>query len=114
MARYVVKNVVAAGPASECGVTLSYTIGVSRPVSLQIQTFGTGKISEPEIRERVKRAFDFRLAAILRDLNLRYLPGLSPEGFYQKPAAYGHMGGVDLEVPWEKTDKAEQLCLEKA
>lgn len=112
-ARYAAKNVVAAGLASECEVTLSYSIGVSRPVSLQIQTFGTGKISDVEIRERVKRVFDFRLAAILRDLNLRYLPGLSPEGFYQKLAAYGHMGRMDLEVPWERTDKAEQLRTER-
>lgn len=113
-ARYAAKNVVAAGLASECEVTLSYSIGISRPVSLQIETFGTGKISETEIRERVKNAFDFRLAAILRDLNLRYLPGLSTDGFYQKLAAYGHMGRMDVEVPWEKTDKAEQLQLEKA
>jgi S-adenosylmethionine synthetase len=112
-ARYVAKNVVAAGLASDCEVTLSYSIGVSRPVSLQIQSFGTGKISDLEIRERVKKIFDFRLAAILRDLNLRYLPGLSPEGFYQKLAAYGHMGRMDLEVPWERTDKAEQLRAEK-
>jgi S-adenosylmethionine synthetase len=112
-ARYAAKNVVAAGLASECEVTLSYSTGISRPVSLQIETFGTGKISETEIRERVKKAFDFRLAAILRDLNLRYLPGLSTDGFYQKLAAYGHMGRMDVEVPWEKTDKAEQLRSDK-
>ncbi|MBN1101877.1 MAG: methionine adenosyltransferase [Deltaproteobacteria bacterium] len=109
-ARYAAKNVVAAGLAGECEITLSYSLGLSRPVSLQVETFGTGKASEGEIREMVKKHFDFRLAAILRDLNLRHLPAMNPEGFYQKLAAYGHFGRMDMELPWEKTDKAELLA----
>jgi S-adenosylmethionine synthetase len=108
-ARHAAKNVVAAGLASECEVTLSYSIGITRPVSLQVETFGTGKILDSEIRERIKKAFDFRLAAILRDFNLRHLPKLNPDGFYQKLAANGHFGRMDMDLPWEKTDRVDLL-----
>ena len=108
-ARYAAKNVVAAGLASECEITLSYSIGITRPVSLQVVTYGTGKVPDTEIREMVKNNFDFRLAAILRDFNLRNLPALNAGGFYQKLAAYGHFGRTDMELPWERTDKVQAL-----
>ena len=109
VARYAAKNVVAAGLASECEITLSYSLGITRPVSLHVETFGTGNLPDMEIRERVKKHFDFRLAAILRDFKLRHLPAEHPEGFYAKLAAYGHFGRMDMDLPWEKTDKAELL-----
>ncbi|MFP4120405.1 methionine adenosyltransferase [Coleofasciculus sp.] len=108
-ARYAAKNVVAANLADECEVQLSYTIGLSRPVSVEVETFGTGKVDEQEIIARLKDNFDFRLAGIIRHFNLRFLPSLTKGGFYQKLAAYGHVGRMDLELPWEKTDKAEVL-----
>ena len=108
-ARYAAKNVVAANLADECEVQLSYTIGLSRPVSVEVETFGTGKVDEQEIIARIKDNFDFRLAGIIRHFNLRFLPSLTKGGFYQKLAAYGHVGRMDLELPWEKTDKAEFL-----
>jgi S-adenosylmethionine synthetase len=108
-ARYAAKNVVAANLADECEVQLSYTIGLSRPVSVEVETFGTGKVDEQEIIARLKDNFDFRLAGIIRQFNLRFLPSLTKGGFYQKLAAYGHVGRIDLELPWEKTDKAEVL-----
>jgi S-adenosylmethionine synthetase len=108
-ARYAAKNVVAANLADECEVQLSYTIGLSRPVSVEVETFGTGKVDEQEIIARLKDNFDFRLAGIIRHFNLRFLPSLTKGGFYQKLAAYGHVGRIDLELPWEKTDKAEVL-----
>ncbi|MEQ8976029.1 MAG: methionine adenosyltransferase [Coleofasciculus sp. C1-SOL-03] len=108
-ARYAAKNVVAANLADECEVQLSYTIGLSRPVSVEVETFGTGKVDEQEIIARLKDNFDFRLAGIIRHFNLRFLPSLTKGGFYQKLAAYGHVGRMDLELPWEKTDKAEFL-----
>ncbi|MEW6664943.1 MAG: methionine adenosyltransferase [Thermodesulfobacteriota bacterium] len=108
-ARHAAKNVVAAGLAAECEVTLSYSIGLTRPVSFQVETFGTGKVPEAEIRAGIEKHFDFRLAAILRNFNLRHLPSLHPTGFYQNLAARGHFGRADLELPWEKTDKADSL-----
>jgi len=104
-ARYAAKNVVAANLADECEVQLSYSIGLARPVSIQVETFGTGKISDEEITTLLEKYFDFRLAGIIKQFNLRYLPSLSKGGFYRKLAAYGHMGKVDMELPWEKTDK---------
>lgn len=106
-ARYAAKNVVAAGIAEECEVQLSYSIGLSRPVSIQVETFGTGKLAEDKIATILEQHFDFRLAGIIREFNLRYLPSMVAGGFYQKLAAYGHMGRTDLEVPWEKTDKLD-------
>ncbi len=101
-ARYVAKNIVAAGLADKCEIELAYAIGVARPVSVLVETFGTSKVSEEKIEELVAKHFDLRPAAIIRDLGLR-------RPLYRQVAAYGHMGRVDLDVPWEKTDKAELL-----
>ncbi len=101
-ARYIAKNVVAAGLAKKCEVQLAYAIGVAKPVSVMIDTFGTGVISEEEIANRVNKVFDMRPAAIIKQLGLR-----AP--IYKQLAAYGHMGREDLGVAWEKTDKAELL-----
>ncbi|MCM0594181.1 MAG: methionine adenosyltransferase [Gloeotrichia echinulata IR180] len=108
-ARYAAKNVVAAQIADECEVQLSYSIGLSRPVSIQVETFGTGKISDEEITTVLEKHFDFRLAGIIKQFNLRYLPSLANGGFYRKLAAYGHVGRMDLELPWEKVDKVAIL-----
>ena len=101
-ARYVAKNVVAAGLASRCEVQLAYAIGVAHPVSIMVNTFGTGKVSDEQLAEAVRKVFDLRPAAIIRDLDLR-------KPIYRKLAAYGHMGREDLGVAWEKTDRAMQL-----
>lgn len=101
-ARYVAKNVVAAGLASRCEVQLAYAIGVAHPVSVMINTFGTGKVSDEQLAEAVRKVFDLRPAALIRDLDLR-------KPIYRKLAAYGHMGREDLGVAWEKTDRAMQL-----
>ena len=108
-ARYAAKNVVAAGLARECEVQLSYTIGLAHPVSLCVETFGTGVIGDEEIARLLGQFFDFRLLGILQRFGLRYLPAQVQGGFYQKLAAYGHMGRTDLETPWERTDMAELL-----
>ena len=107
--RYAAKNVVAAGLARECEIQLSYSIGVPAPVSVRARTFGTGKMADKELGERVAQVFDFRVGAIVRDLELRKLPARNPLGFYQRLAAYGQMGRVDLDAPWERTDKVEAL-----
>ncbi|WP_028307419.1 methionine adenosyltransferase [Desulfitibacter alkalitolerans] len=101
-ARYVAKNIVAAGLANRCEIQLAYAIGVAQPVSIMIETFGTGKIADEKIAQLVKENFDLRPAAIIRDLKLR-------KPIYRNLAAYGHMGRVDLNVKWEDTDKAEAL-----
>ncbi len=101
-ARYVAKNVVAAGLAARCEVQLAYAIGVAKPVSVLVETFGTGKIDDEKIAQMIKNHFDLRPAAIIRALNLR-------RPIYRKTAAYGHFGREDEEFTWEKTDKAEQL-----
>lgn len=101
-ARYIAKNIVAAGIASRCEVQLAYAIGVAKPVSIMVDTFGTSKYSNSEIASAVKKVFDCRPAAIIEELNLRntkFLP----------TAAYGHMGRTDLNVKWEDTDKVEEL-----
>jgi S-adenosylmethionine synthetase len=108
-ARHVAKNVVAAGLARECEVQLSYAIGLARPVSVLVRTFGTGQVDDEELIRRVTRAWDLRPAAIVRDLGLRNLPRLHAEGFYRRLAAYGHVGRVDLDLPWERTDRTELL-----
>ena len=105
-ARYAAKNVVAAGLADECEVMLSYSIGLSRPVSIQVETFETGKMPDKEIASRIERHFDFRLAGIIRQFNLRHLPSTNKGGFYRKLSAYGHVGRMDIGLPWEVTDKA--------
>jgi S-adenosylmethionine synthetase len=101
-ARYAAKNVVAAGLAKKCEIQIAYAIGVAKPVSILVDTFGTGKISDEAIAELVKKTFDFRPAAIIRDLNLR-------RPIYKQTAAYGHFGRNDLDLPWEKLDKVGQL-----
>lgn len=101
-ARYVAKNIVAAGLAAQCEVQLAYAIGVARPVSVLVTTFGTGKISDEKIAELVVQNFDLRPAAIIRDLDLR-------RPLYRQTAAYGHFGRNDLDLPWERTDKAAAL-----
>ncbi|OCQ98711.1 methionine adenosyltransferase [Nostoc sp. MBR 210] len=105
IARYAAKNIVAAKLADECEVQLSYSIGLSRPVSIQVETFGTGKISDEEITNLLEKHFDFRLAGIIKQFNLRHLPTIHPGGFYRQLAVYGHVGRMDIDLPWEKTDK---------
>jgi S-adenosylmethionine synthetase len=112
-ARYAAKNVVAAGLADECEVLLSYTIGQARPVSVQVETFGTGRMSDTEIGARIEAQFDFRPAAIVRAFNLRRLPALTKGGFYRRLAAYGHVGRMDIGLPWERTDKTAVLVLSR-
>jgi S-adenosylmethionine synthetase len=108
-ARYAAKNVVAAGLAEECEVVLSYTIGLARPASIQVETFGTGKISDEELAVLIEANFDFRLAGILKDFDVRHLPSRHKGGFFSRLAAYGQVGRLDMDLPWEKTDKAEGL-----
>lgn len=101
-ARYVAKNLVAAGLADKVEVQLAYAIGVARPVSIMVETFGTGKLSEPELVALVEKNFDLRPAGIIKSLDLR-------RPIYRATAAYGHFGRTDLDLPWERTDKAEAL-----
>ena len=102
-ARYIAKNVVAAGLASKCEVQVAYAIGVAHPVSVLVDTFGTGKVADAKIAEAVGRHFDLRPAAIIRHFGLR-------RPIYAQLAAYGHMGREDLDIPWEKRDLAEKLA----
>ena len=99
-ARYVAKNIVAAGLAEKCEIQVAYAIGVAKPVSISVETFGTGRISDEEILDIVKKTFDLRPGAIIRDLRLR-------RPIYKKTAAYGHFGRNDPDFTWEKTDKVE-------
>jgi S-adenosylmethionine synthetase len=101
-ARYVAKNIVAAGLSSKCEVQLAYAIGVAQPVSIMVDTYGTGKVSEDRIVDLIKENFDLRPAAIIRDLDLR-------RPIYRNIASYGHFGRKDLDLPWERVDKAETL-----
>jgi len=101
-ARYAAKNVVAAGLADKCEIQLAYAIGVAKPVSILVETFGTGKLSDDRIAEIVDEVFDFRPAAIIRDLDLR-------RPIYRQTAAYGHFGRTDVDLPWEHTDKVEAV-----
>jgi len=107
--RYVAKNIVAAGLADRCEVQLSYAIGVARPVSIMIDTFDTGKISDDRLLELVKEHFELRPAGIIQTFSLCHLPGERNGRFYQDVAAYGHMGRTDLDLPWEQLDKAPLL-----
>ena len=102
MTRYIAKNLVAAGIADRLELQVSYAIGVAHPLSLAVETFGTGKISDDRIVELINEFFDLRPAAIIRDLDLR-------RPIYRATAAYGHFGRTDIDAPWEKTDKAELL-----
>jgi S-adenosylmethionine synthetase len=108
-ARYAAKNVVAAGVADRCEVMLSYAIGQAQPVSLRVESFGTGLIDDDEIARRLHRALDFRPGAIVSRFGLRSLPARTPDGFFVQLASYGQMGRVDLDLPWERTDVAELL-----
>ncbi|AUT03491.1 methionine adenosyltransferase [Nostoc sp. CENA543] len=108
-ARYVAKNIVAAGLAEKCEVQLSYAIGVARPVSIFLDTFGTGTVDDETLLELVKQNFELRPAGIIHAFNLRNLPSERGGRFYQDVAAYGHFGRNDLDLPWERTDKAEFL-----
>jgi len=110
-ARYAAKNIVAAGVADECEVQLSYSIGLSRPVSVQVETFGTGRRPDGEIAGILEKNFDFRLAGILRQFNLRHLPAVVKGGFYRKLATYGHVGRMDIGLPWEVADKVNLLSI---
>ena len=102
-ARYVAKNIVAAGLADKCEIQLSYAIGVAKPTSIMIDTFGTGKLSDEKITEIVRENFDLRPAGIIKMLDLR-------RPIYKQTAAYGHFGRTDIDVPWEHTDMAEKLA----
>ena len=101
-ARYVAKNLVAAGLADKCEIQLAYAIGVARPVSILVDSFGTGKLPDDRLAEIVEKHFDLRPAAIIRDLDLR-------RPIYRQVAAYGHFGRTDIDVPWEKLDKVDEL-----
>ena len=107
--RYVANNIVAAGLADKCEVQVSYAIGVARPVSVFIETFGTAKVDEDALLKIAQEHFELRPAGIIQTLNLRNLPQERGGRFYQDVAAYGHFGRNDLDLPWEKTDKVEQL-----
>ena len=101
-ARYVAKNIVAAGIAKKCEIQRSYAIGVAHPTSIRGDTFGTGRLSDEKIVEMIRENFDLRPAGIIRMLDLR-------RPIYKQTAAYGHFGRTDLDLPWEKTDRAEDL-----
>lgn len=107
--RHAAKNIVAAGLASKCELQISYAIGVARPTSMHIDTFGTGKVDDETLLRLVKDHFDLRPAAIIKDFNLQILPSDRNGRFYQDVAAYGHMGRNDLDLPWERLDKVEIL-----
>ena len=100
--RWVAKNIVAAGLAKQCEVQVAYAIGVAKPVSIMVDTFGTGVVADEKIEQAVEKVFDLTPAAIIRDLDLR-------KPIYRKLAAYGHMGREDLGVKWENTDRVEEL-----
>ena len=101
-ARYVAKNVVAAGLAEKCEIQLSYAIGVARPTSIMVDTFGTGKLADDKLVEIIRENFDLRPAGIIKMLDLR-------RPIYKQTAAYGHFGRTDIDLPWEKTDKVDDL-----
>lgn len=101
-ARWAAKNIVAAGLADRCEIQVAYAIGVAHPLSVNVETFGTGKVADEKIVKLVNEFFDLRPGAIIRDLDLR-------RPIYQKTAAYGHFGRPDLDLPWERTDKAPAL-----
>ena len=107
--RYVAKNIVASGLAEKCEIELAYAIGVAEPISIFVDTFGTGKLSDDEISDIVKENFDLSPMAIIKQFDLRNLPAKNGGKFYQRLAAYGHMGRTDINVPWESTDKAAKL-----
>ena len=101
-ARWVAKNIVAAGLAKRCEIELAYAIGVAHPVSIMVDTFGTGRVSDELLAQAVEKVFDLRPTAIIKELDLR-------RPIYRQLAAYGHMGREDLDVPWEKKNRTEAL-----
>ena len=101
-ARYVAKNIVAAGLADKCEIQLSYAIGVAQPTSIMVDTFGTGKLSDEKLIAIIRESFDLRPAGIIKMLDLR-------RPIYRQTAAYGHFGRTDVELSWEKTDKVDVL-----
>ena len=101
-ARWVAKNIVAAGLAKKCEIQLAYAIGVAEPVSIRVETFGTGKVAENELEKAVKKIFDLTPLGIIKSLNLR-------RPIYKQTAAYGHFGRLDIELPWEQLNKIEEL-----
>ncbi|MDR3596107.1 methionine adenosyltransferase domain-containing protein, partial [Clostridium sp.] len=101
-ARWVAKNLVAAGVADKLEIQVAYAIGVAKPVSIEVETFGTGKVSEDKIVEIVEKVFDLRPGAIIRDLDLR-------RPLYKQTAAYGHFGRNDLNLPWEQLNKVDEI-----
>jgi len=101
-ARYVAKNIVAAGLADKCEIQLAYAIGVARPVSILVDTFGTGKVEEEKLAEAINKVFDLRPAGIIKSLELR-------RPIFRQTAAYGHFGRTDIDLPWERTNKVEEL-----
>ena len=101
-ARYVAKNIVAAGLADRCEIQLSYAIGVAQPTSIMVDTFGTSKLREDQLVEMIRKHFDLRPAGIIKMLDLR-------RPIYKQTAAYGHFGRDDLDLPWEKLDKVDEL-----
>ncbi|NLD11137.1 MAG: methionine adenosyltransferase domain-containing protein, partial [Clostridiales bacterium] len=104
-ARYAAKNVVAAGLADKCEIQLAYAIGVAKPVSVMVDTEGTGKLDDEKIAEIVNKHFDLRPAAIIKELDLR-------RPIYRQTAAYGHFGRTDIDLPWEHLDKVDELKAE--
>jgi S-adenosylmethionine synthetase len=100
--RWVAKNVVAAGLAERCEIQVSYAIGIAHPLSVNVETFGTGKVDDKVIVEAIKQVFDLRPGAIIRDLDLR-------RPIFRQTAAYGHFGRTDVEFPWERTNRVEAL-----
>ena len=109
-ARHAAKNVVAAGLAEACEVVLSYSPGLSRPVTLMVQTSGSGKGGDEALTDLVGRHFDFRPAGILKRMGLRRLPAVNPDGFFRRLAAFGHFGRTELDLPWESTAAAAALA----
>jgi S-adenosylmethionine synthetase len=105
-ARYAAKHVVAAGIAEQCEVQLSYSVGLPGPVSVQVETFGTARLSEDEIASRLRRTFDFRVGALINRFELQQL---DPEAIYPRLAVYGHFGRTDLALPWESLDCVDAL-----
>lgn len=113
-ARHVAKNIVAAGLADQCEIQVSYAIGVAHPVSIHVDTFGTGVMGDDQLAQIVNRVFDLRPAAIIDHFQLTDLPRQNAGRFYQKLAAYGHFGREDMDLPWERLDRVEALQKEAA
>jgi len=108
-ARHIAKNIVSSGLGKQCEIQLSYAIGVAKPISISVSTFGTGKIKDEILGDIVSQLFDLRPLAIIKKFNLQKLPKLNGGTFYRKIACYGHFGRVDLKLPWEELDKVEAL-----